>query len=198
MKLSQEIERHLVYTETPIREAVVKRLSASFDVVLEELEVELGRARIDLALVGKHLHGFELKSDGDSLTRLPHQISYYSQVFDKVTIVTGYSHIYDVMDMVPSWWGVIVVEKNHEDDLCLLEIRTPKLNPHLNPHTLTNLLVRWEALNILSETGNIKGFRSRSSHVVRDHLATSLELEDLKYHVKKALTARTNHRVAAL
>nr|MBA2702680.1 sce7726 family protein [Blastocatellia bacterium] len=64
--------------------------------ILDELGLRHGAARIDIAVVNGILHGFELKSDMDSLKRLPHQVQIYSSVLDKVTLVVGRRHEHDV------------------------------------------------------------------------------------------------------
>ena len=59
-------------------------------VFIQELGICQGLARIDIAVVNKVLHGYEIKSDRDSLRRLPSQVEMYSKVVDKATIVVGY------------------------------------------------------------------------------------------------------------
>ena len=75
-------------TDTEIRTALRSRLMASDaaerdTVVLDELGVFCGQARIDLALVNGSLHGYEIKSNRDSLRRLGGQMALYSRVLDK-------------------------------------------------------------------------------------------------------------------
>src|SRR4051812_39679450 len=76
--------------------------------IIEEFSVCDGAARVDLAAINGVMHGFEIKSDLDSLTRLPHQMELYSSVFDKITLVVGTTHLYHAFHMIPDWWGVIV------------------------------------------------------------------------------------------
>src|SRR6266849_4052905 len=77
-------------------------------VIFDELGVQHGVARIDLAVVNGELHGFELKSDRDTLARLPEQVESYGRVFDRVTLVVGERHVRGAVDLVPDWWGVRV------------------------------------------------------------------------------------------
>ena len=62
-------------------------------VVIEELGVHHGTSRIDLAVVNGVLHGFEFKSDRDTLTRLPEQANAYGLVFDRLTLVVAERHV---------------------------------------------------------------------------------------------------------
>ncbi len=61
--------------------------------VLDELGLRHGICRVDIAVVNSYLHGYEIKSDADTLERLPSQISVYSAVLDRVTLVVGKTHI---------------------------------------------------------------------------------------------------------
>jgi hypothetical protein len=77
-----------------VRTAILRRLSARFSkdpntLILEEFGIGNGSARVDIAVVNGRIHGFELKSDNDTLDRLPHQVSAFSSVFDRVTLVVG-------------------------------------------------------------------------------------------------------------
>jgi hypothetical protein len=60
--------------------------------IVEEMGIA-GEARVDIALIGDHLHRFEIKSERDSLRRLPAQVEVYSRVFDYVTLVVDTRHL---------------------------------------------------------------------------------------------------------
>jgi len=77
-------------------------------VIVEELGIQHGLSRIDLAVVNGELHGFELKSDRDTLARLPEQTETYGRVLDRVTLVIGERHLRRAVEMVPEWWGIRV------------------------------------------------------------------------------------------
>ena len=62
-------------------------------VFIDELGVCQGSAKIDIAVVNGQLHGYEIKSDRDSLRRLSSQAVLYSKVFDRVTLVCGERHV---------------------------------------------------------------------------------------------------------
>ena len=78
-------------------------------VLIEELGLCQGRARIDLATVGGVLHGYEIKSNGDRLSRLASQAETSGRVFDRVTFVVGAQHVRAALRLVPRWWGVLRV-----------------------------------------------------------------------------------------
>ena len=53
--------------------------------IVEEMGVWAGSVRIDIAVINGELCGFELKSDRDTLARLPTQADIYSRVFDRIS-----------------------------------------------------------------------------------------------------------------
>src|SRR3990170_1714739 len=58
-------------------------------VLIEELGLRRGQVRIDIAVVNGLLHGYEIKSDRDSLRRLGTQVAIYGKVLDQATLVVG-------------------------------------------------------------------------------------------------------------
>ena len=61
--------------------------------IVEELGIRQGAARVDVAVVNGSLHGYEIKSARDTLERLPKQSELYSSVFDTITLVTAENHL---------------------------------------------------------------------------------------------------------
>ena len=55
-------------------ELLDKHGNDSETVILEELGLKHGRARIDLVIINDRMHGYEIKSDRDTLKRLPEQV----------------------------------------------------------------------------------------------------------------------------
>jgi hypothetical protein len=70
-----------------VRVGLRARLSALFShdpgtLIIEELGVMNGESRIDFAVVNGEFHGYEIKSEMDTLDRLPTQSRLYSMVFE--------------------------------------------------------------------------------------------------------------------
>src|SRR5439155_10222560 len=61
--------------------------------VLDELGLRHGACRVDIAVVNGYLHGYEIKSDSDTLDRLPAQVAVYNLVLDRATLVVGERHL---------------------------------------------------------------------------------------------------------
>src|SRR5436190_20887953 len=77
--------------------------------VLDELGLRHGTCRVDIAVVNGYLHGYEIKSDSDTLERLPSQVATYGLVLDRATLVVGERHLDKARPFVPQWWGIKVV-----------------------------------------------------------------------------------------
>src|SRR5579859_6616820 len=73
--------------------------------IVEELGLCQGIARVDLAVVNGSLHGYEIKSERDTLARLPGQTDIYNRALDFVTLVIAPIHSEKIGNIVPSWWG---------------------------------------------------------------------------------------------
>jgi hypothetical protein len=163
--------------------------------VIDELGICQGDARIDIAVINGKLHGFEIKSEQDSLARLSAQTELYNKVFDTVTLVSSDSHIEKATKIVPEWWGLIRVSGPRKN-VVLSGERETQLNNGVDPYALTQLLWREEALKALEDRGMDKGLRSRPRRHLWRALADSLPLSNLTEIVRETLKTRKSWRVA--
>lgn len=89
--------------------------------------------RADMALFsGIEMHGFEIKSDLDSLARLDRQVEHYGRFFERLTIVTGH-HWGEVSARTPPWVGVLMATQNENGEFCWLRARAGGRSPHTDP-----------------------------------------------------------------
>jgi hypothetical protein len=157
--------------------------------VVEEVNVCQGQSRVDLAVVSRRLHGYEIKSQRDSLSRLASQLRDYNCVFDQVTVVIGLKHLTGVLAELPSWCGIMLA--NWVEGKVMLEpFRQARQNVSRDPYSLAQLLWREEALAILERHGCARGVKSKPRAAMWERLAESLALEDLADEVCGALKAR--------
>ena len=157
--------------------------------VVEELGLCQGLARVDLAVVNGTIHGYEIKSEKDTLARLPHQAELYCRVLDYVTIVTARAHAHKIRKAVPRWWGLWVVTTK-DLTLQLDVLRGAKRNPSVDPFSLAQLLWRDEALQILIDRRLADGLRSKSRREIWNCLATNLNIDELGHVVRESLKSR--------
>lgn len=111
---NQEQNSYLVKNHH-LRTALKRYLLAEYSndpdtLVVDELGVLHGAVRIDTVVINGILHGYELKSDKDTLERLPEQTKVYSSVFDRLTLVVGYRHAYEAIKNMPEWWANQIIK----------------------------------------------------------------------------------------
>ena len=162
--------------------------------VLDELGLRHGTRRVDIAVVNGHLHGYEIKSDSDTLERLPGQVSVYGAVLDRATLVVGERHLEKAKPHVPEWWGVTVVTCGPRGGLKFETAQAFQTNPSIDPLALAELLWRPEVIEILQDRGCAAStLRRPRSHLYRE-LVDSVELDELRDLVRQQLKARERWR----
>lgn len=167
-------------------------------VVIEELDLCLGQARIDLAVINGIATGIEIKSDKDSLDRLESQIETYSKIFDFVEIVVGSKHLESVLKNTPQWCGVSLVLGGNSDELIYKKIRSTKLNKRKDPFSALQLLWKNEALQLLETANVFSSFKNKSRDIIWKQLLESFKSEDLFRYVNQCLKNRQNWRFVHL
>lgn len=183
--------------EHEIRRALLDELASLHvddTLILEELGLDQGAVRVDVAVVNGLLSGFEIKSDWDNLERLPAQRDVYNAVFDEVTVVAGRRHLNRVLPLVPDWWGIIIAEQTG-DGLPLRMERPAAQNPTRNSEMLARLLWRDEAVAVLTRHG-VTGMSSASRRVLWARLAAELSVDELSLEVRLALKGRSGWSTA--
>jgi hypothetical protein len=173
-----------------LRACVLKQHSRAPDsVVLEELGLCRGFARVDLAVVNGLLHGYEIKSDRDSLRRLATQVEAYGRVFDRLTLVVGDRHCADAAKSVPRWWGVMRVRSDSAGPRFQM-LRHAKRNPHRDARALVELLWADQALALLEARGADRGVRGKPRRFLWERIAQEMQLAEIAVAVREHLKAR--------
>ena len=190
-----------IATDSDIREALRGWLNTrprgiSNSLVVEELGICQGTARIDMAIVDSRFEGFEIKSDRDSLRRLEHQIQIYSKVLDRATIVVGQRHLENARDAVPEWWGILLYE-NDGGSLRFEEVRKPKRNKCLDPRAIVEFLWYSEAIEFLEQKSVARGVRGKPRRIVWDRVCQYFKTQEIANKVRAQLRARKGITVAA-
>lgn len=144
--------------DVDIRETLLAALRREFngDKIVNEMGLCLGATRVDVAVINGSLHGYEIKSDRDTLNRLPSQIDLYSRVLDFSTVVCGAKYVSKMEALLPDWWGIteVVTEVVEGKQVPLLiGRRVPRRNPHCDPLSIAQLLWRDEVAALLLDRG---------------------------------------------
>jgi len=155
--------------------------------IIEELGISHGAVRIDLVVVNGVLHGYEIKSDLDTLKRLPEQMQEYNSVFDQITLVVGKSHLYDAINLVPDWWGITIAKTGMDNSIVFCCIREPQNNNHQESISIARLLWREEALRILEEKNKAVGYRYKPREFIYARVASILDKNALRERVRRTL-----------
>ncbi len=163
--------------------------------ILHELGLCEGLARVDLAVVNGKVHGFEIKSAQDTLTRLPAQSAVYNRALDRVTIVTDRSHTKAAKPLIPKWWGILEASAARDGRIELKEVRRAANNPRLDSFAQAQLLWRSEALEELSRRSLDSGIRSKPRRYIWQRLADAVPPEELGEIVRTRLKNRPGWRV---
>ncbi len=108
--------------------------------------------RIDAILVADRICGFEIKSDVDSLRRLPRQVQIYGPALERATLVVGDRYAQSVVDILPSWWAIWTVRQNR-GGLRLVTRRRGRLNPDVQPYVVASFIPRDTLVSFLREQG---------------------------------------------
>jgi len=162
--------------------------------VLNELGLRHGECRVDIAVINGMLHGFEIKSDSDTLERLPSQVVVYSAVLDRATLVVGEKHTSKAITKLPSWWGVNVVYDDGFGNPKFECFRAEQPNPGINPVALAELLWRGEAVEVLDLLGAPAAVLRQPRGKLYRYLAEAVETTVLGDIVRRRLKARAGWR----
>ncbi len=159
-------------------------------IVVNEFQLCDRNAIVDVAVVNGRLHGLEIKSEYDTLNRLPRQRDYYNQCLDQVTLVTAESHLVAALALIPDWWGVKLAIAGTRGAVRFEQHRMPQMNPNLDPQAVAALLWSAEAIAVLERHGAARGYRSKPRWDLKRRVAEVVPLDELRNEVRAAMKAR--------
>lgn len=139
-----------------VRRAVYARMlgpaiRSADTLVIDELGLDHGACRVDIAVINGHIRGLEIKAEADTLVRLPVQVAAYGEVVDKASLIVADRHLDAARDLLPAWWGVVVATRFANGEVALRRVRDEHVNRSTDPVTLARLLWRPEAVQLLRE-----------------------------------------------
>jgi hypothetical protein len=181
--------------DTDIRSALRSHLQAKHaheteTVILDELGICCGQVRLDLVVVNGLLHGYEIKSDRDSLRRLRTQVDFYSRVLDQATLVVGERHFPEATKIVPSWWAILRIETVAHRFSFKME-RRGKQNPCKDPRSLVELIWLEDAIALLERHDMARGIRGKPRRIVWDRICEHVTVDEIGKVVRDHLKARS-------
>ena len=169
-----------------LRAHVMEAIAGALDTV-DELWVPRSNERADIAVIGRLMDGFEIKTERDTLKRLPRQIVAYGRLFDRCTAVVAERHREHAAEILPDWWGITTVHINGA--VTFTTVRKPRPNPAVDPEILVRLLWRDEVMRALVALGR-EPDRKASRGSLWTELLRSASLKQLRSAVRTALLHR--------
>jgi hypothetical protein len=161
--------------------------------VVEELNLPVAKARIDVAVINGAFHGYEIKSASDTLQRLPSQIEAYRKIFDYLTIVTENKYHERIVNFVPSWIGIIICNEANGVKK-IKQVRKPKLNKEKQAFFIAKLLWRNELLECLTES-QIQFKKKDRSWLLCEAITNNLDVNSVSVIVRDKLKKRMDWKV---
>ena len=187
-------------SEAAIRKATTEWLArqvGSSHLIVNELAVENGGARVDIAVIGSRLAAYELKSDFDNLDRLARQMHAFQRVFDSLTVVTTAAFLVTVEKLLPRWWGLAEAVISEDGTTTIVERRAPSTNPRQEMLDLVALLWKDEALSELRRVTKSPVPSKATRTEIYQRLAAELSSDELRAYVAETLRTRFSLRERA-
>lgn len=176
--------------EAVVRQALrvhaMEAIAGAMD-TLDELWVPGSHERADIAVIGRSMDGFEIKTERDTLKRLPRQMLAYGRLFDRCTAVVAERHRQHAEEILPEWWGITTVHIH--GTVTFTTVRKPGSNPAVDPEILVRLLWRDEVAHALITLGR-EPDRNASRGSLWAELLRSASLKQLRSAVRNALLHR--------
>lgn len=175
-----------------LKAQLIETFSGTNTVIIDELPICWGDSRIDLAVINCSLHGYEIKSDRDTLDRISRQVEHNNKIFDYITLVCSSCLITTARKRIPECWGIQIPVKDESvpGGVRIETEREPKPNENVEIRNLVELTWKEEAIHILAERGLARGYRSRPRWDIWDHMVKMIGQNELKEAVLDCLKVR--------
>ncbi len=145
---------------------------------------------MDVAVINGLIEGYEIKSDKDTLDRLPRQAEMFGLIADRMTLVVGERHLEKAKKIVPDWWSIMASSKSESGSLKLTVAKKGRLNRSRDTRALVEVLERDEILAMMSVHGIDKGMRTATYADLVDSSVRRLSRKDISACAKRMLKLR--------
>ncbi len=179
-----------------VRSLLIKELKLNYandsnTRIINELGIDFGASRVDVAVVNGIIHGYEIKSDMDNLNRLPRQISYYNKLFQRMTIISSRRYYNQICEMIPSWWGVKIISA---DRTRLIEKRKGRLQNNQDKDILLRLLWKKDLEGFVDVLNLPKKIKNMKKNQLLEIFTQAADLRLVREYTYQTLKNRTNWR----
>jgi hypothetical protein len=177
-----------------IRHALLQDLHKKYHndsntLIVEEFGLCQGNARVDIAVINGTMHGYEIKSEKDTLNRLYRQQAIYSKVLDYVTVIASSRHLQRINEVIPDWWGLNEAKWKNQT-VKIVEVRPHRENNEIEPTALVQLLWRDEAFDILERRNLHKGLTRKPRALLWKRIIECLTFDELHLEIRVRIKSR--------
>jgi len=186
-------------SDAEIREALhTKRLSHSIEcphtLVIDELGLAHAKSRVDVAVINGSIHGYEIKSEKDTLSRLPFQLETYEQALEKLTIVCAPRHTASVNKISPDWVGILEASRGARGGINFRSVQRGRKNPTVAPEVMAQLLWKPELVKLLTTLGESQKNTRKTRQKLCERLAELVPKKELTRQIRETMKLRRNWR----
>jgi hypothetical protein len=179
-----------------LREHLKRQAGFSDDLLFaKDLGLAHHKSRIDLtALSPLTIHGYQIKSDRNTLIHVEAQIKIYEQTLPYLTFVVTPMHVNPILEITPDWCGILTVIQQPINRINFSFARHEKPSPKLNPIMLAHILRQDEAIELLNEYGyapkELNQPRNRLYHLLTECMTVPEIIASIRDKVAKRKTWR--------
>lgn len=113
-------------------------------------EVRVAGSKADVVVLNGTSTVYEIKSERDSLARLPGQLDSYRRAFASVNVITSEAHLDCVLNVAPSDVGVLILNRRGRISRIREAVDCPR---RITPSALLSVLRISEAIEVLIKLG---------------------------------------------
>jgi len=184
----------LIYRAKDIRIILFKFLKEEYKDIYIMEEKEIYKSIVDIFCIkGNNLLGLEIKSDTDSLKRLPRQVKNYDKIFDFNIVVITEKWVEKVKDILPKHWGIFLIK----EDSCEI-IKSPLVNPNRDEYKLSWLLWKPECRELLKRNNLLRGFSYKAKKYLNKRIASKIKIDNIKEYLIECFLKRDWDKVKRL
>lgn len=162
--------------------------------IMQELHVHRSRAIADVVTLRKESHCYEIKGDGDKISRILDQGRFYEKSFRRITVVTTDKHLKKVVDISPPFWGIMVARVNPLAMITITTIRRTKINPNFDIDMALQTLWKSEMLELLPVKS--KSLQQQTRATLIEMLAESKKKLEISQQIAAMLGDRHKRQIA--
>lgn len=177
--------------DADIREPLFVYLETRYGKIRILEEKNIGKSRADaLAVTDGAFIGVEIKSDGDTYTRLKSQVRDYNKYCNLNYIAVGESHKKHVEEHIPPFWGILVIFRDSENHgVHIEELKAAQSNPKAVLKHQMSLLWRNELAGIL-RANKMPKYTNLSKKTICERLMGKIPPETLLLQITDELFER--------